>query len=83
MSKGKWALLAAYLLALVAALCYPGTVAALVAYWFFGTSVVVHLVEFLLKRPVLKAAGGSMANHFFQVMVFGILHWKPLAKAGE
>ena len=51
------------------------------AQWLIGILVVVHFVEFLLKRDVMSRAGGSMANHFVQTIIYGFLHWKPLEDA--
>jgi hypothetical protein len=54
-----------------------------VALW--GT-LAAHAVEFVVKRPVMEAAGGSMAYHFVQTLIYGLFHWKPLedrAKAGR
>ena len=50
------------------------------------TTLVAHVVEFVVKRPVMQAAGGSMAHHFVQTLVYGLFHWKPLedrARAGQ
>ncbi|HEB87985.1 MAG TPA: hypothetical protein ENI85_00285 [Deltaproteobacteria bacterium] len=50
-----------------------------VAFW--GT-LAAHVVEFVVKRPVMEAAGGSMVHHFVQTLIYGLFHWKPLeAKA--
>ena len=47
----------------------------------FWLTLAAHLVEFLVKRPVMQAAGGSMAEHFVQTMIYGLFHWKPLEDA--
>jgi ABC-type Co2+ transport system permease subunit len=44
---------------------------------FWGT-LVAHAVEFVVKRPVMEAAGGSMLHHFVQTLIYGLFHWKPL-----
>jgi hypothetical protein len=44
---------------------------------FWGT-LAAHLVEFFVKRPVMQAAGGSLAHHFVQTLIYGLFHWKPL-----
>ena len=46
--------------------------------WILGLIVAAHLVEFLVKRDVMAKAGGSMAHHFVQTMIYGLFHWKPL-----
>ncbi len=49
----------------------------------FWLLAVVHLVEFFWKRSVLEKAGGSMGQHFIQVMIYGLFHWKPLEEAQQ
>ncbi len=51
-----------------------------VAFW--GT-LLAHVVEFVVKRPVMAAAGGSMAHHFVQTLIYGLFHWKPLEEAAR
>ncbi len=74
-------LMSLIILVLVAvALLNPGTQISQWIGWTFIVLLVVHFVEFLLKRHVMQAAGGSMLNHFLQTMLFGIIHWRPLAQ---
>jgi len=40
--------------------------------------VLVHVVEFFVKKGVLEKAGGSMGQHFLQTLIYGLFHWKPL-----
>jgi len=47
---------------------------------FWGT-LVAHVAEFFIKRPVMEAAGGSMGHHFLQTLIYGFFHWKPLEEA--
>jgi uncharacterized protein YhhL (DUF1145 family) len=44
---------------------------------FWGMAL-VHVAEFFIKKSVLEKAGGSMGNHFVQVLIYGFTHWKPL-----
>ena len=44
----------------------------------FWSMLGVHLAEFFVKRPVMEAAGGSLAHHFVQTLIYGLFHWKPL-----
>ena len=56
-----------------------------VGHFVFWTTLAAHVVEFFVKRDVMEAAGGSMAGHFAQTLIYGLFHWKPLedeAKAG-
>ena len=54
--------------------------AGLVAFW---ATLVAHVVEFFVKRPVMEAAGGSMGQHFLQTLIYGLFHWKPLEDAAR
>ena len=40
---------------------------------FWGL-VIVHAIEFVVFLPRLRRAGGSLAYHLGQTMLFGILH---------
>ena len=53
-------------------------VAGHVAFW---STLVAHVAEFAVKRSVMVQAGGSMANHFLQTLIYGLFHWKPLEDA--
>ena len=44
----------------------------------FLSILLVHVVEFFLKKGVLEKAGGSMGQHFLQTMIYGLFYWKPL-----
>ena len=44
----------------------------------FWATLAAHVTEFFVKRPVMKAAGGSMGHHFVQTLIYGFFHWKPL-----
>ncbi|MEN8158511.1 MAG: hypothetical protein ABFS41_00405 [Myxococcota bacterium] len=52
-----------------------------VGHFVFWIMLVAHAVEFFVKRPVMQAAGGSMAHHFVQTLIYGLFHWKPLEDA--
>lgn len=53
------------------------TVAHLGQVTFWGT-MAVHLLEFAWKRPLFVRAGGDMAHHFLQTMLYGLFYWKPI-----
>ena len=40
---------------------------------FFVTAA-AHVLEFLLTRPTLRQAEGSMSHHFLQILIFGMFH---------
>lgn len=50
--------------------------------WLFAGLLVVHAVECVAFLPRLRAAGGSLAHHLVQTLLFGIVHLRTLgAKA--
>ncbi len=69
-----------YLALIVTALMNTGTPIAHWIGWLFLALLLAHLIEFVLKKDVMQAAGGSMGNHFIQTMLFGFVHWKPLQR---
>ena len=69
-----------YLALIVVALMNPGTQLAHWIGWVFLALLGAHLLEFALKKDVMRAAGGSMGNHFIQTMLFGFVHWRPLQR---
>lgn len=44
----------------------------------FWLTLVAHVVEFVVKRPLFERVGGSMGHHFVQTLIYGLFHWKPL-----
>jgi hypothetical protein len=62
----------------VAAIVWGGGWVATVGQLVFWITLAAHLAEFVVKRPVMEAAGGSMGHHFVQTMIYGLFHWKPL-----
>ena len=83
MTKNKWAGIVIYLVLAAVAVIYAGTSIAQWILWIFIVLLITHFAEFLLKRQVMQAAGGSMLNHFVQTMLFGFVHWKPLENKGQ
>lgn len=65
-------------LVLLAGMLFGSGMVASIANFFFWALVVIHAVEFFVKKSVLEKAGGSMGQHFVQVMIYGLFHWKPL-----
>ncbi len=52
-----------------------------VASWAVIFMVVVHAVECVVFLPRMKAAGGSLAGHIVQLMIFGVFHANTLPEA--
>lgn len=46
-----------------------------IAFW---VTAAAHVVEFVIYRPTLRRAEGSMGHHFLQVLVFGVFHYKEV-----
>ncbi len=86
MTSTKLTVLLVYLVLAGVAVFYSGTDVSSAIAWTFVALAAIHLLEFALKLRTLRAAGGSMVHHFFQTMIFGIAHWRPLERkkaAGE
>ena len=49
----------------------------------FALLVVAHLAEFFMNYSLFQKAGGSMANHFVQTMIYGLFHWTPIKERIE
>ena len=74
---GTWIFYGVCVLTLIFFQGWPATVAG----WALGGVLAIHVVEFFVKRDVMEKAGGSMAEHFFQTLLYGLFHWKPLEEA--
>ena len=57
----------------------PATQAALAARAVFWIMLVAHVVECVVFLPRLRRAGGSLASHLLQTLVFGVFHLRTLA----
>jgi hypothetical protein len=79
MKQSVWVI---YLGALAAIVLGSGGVSTAGHFVLWGT-LAVHVVEFVVKRPVMQAAGGSMGHHFVQTLIYGLFHWKPLEAAAR
>jgi hypothetical protein len=44
----------------------------------FWLTLVAHVAEFVVKRPLFERVGGSMVHHFVQTLIYGLFHWKPI-----
>ena len=42
-----------------------------------------HRIEFAINRSLFERAGGSMAHHFIQTMIYGLFHWTPIKERLE
>lgn len=76
----KQGVLVLWIVLVVGSLFGSGTIASVASAVFWGMAL-VHVAEFFWKRSVLEKAGGSMGQHFVQVLIYGLFHWKPLEDA--
>ena len=67
---------------LAAAFAGSGWVASL-GQGVFWLTLLAHLVEFFVNRPLFEKVGGSMGHHFVQTMIYGLFHWTPLKRSLE
>jgi uncharacterized protein YhhL (DUF1145 family) len=73
----KQSVLVMWLVLLLGMLFGGGTIASISRFGFWAL-VVIHTIEFFVKKSVLEKAGGSMGQHYVQVLIYGLFHWKPL-----
>lgn len=69
------ACLAAFFLPESSALAVPGQ-------RLFWGLVIVHAIECVVFLPKLRRAGGSLANHLVQTMIFGVFHARNVGGTG-
>ncbi len=44
----------------------------------FLLTALAHVAEFFIYRPLLEKAPGSLARHFFQMLVFGFIYQREV-----
>jgi hypothetical protein len=79
MKQSVWVLWIGSLAAMLLASGWIATVGQV----FFWLTLVAHIVEFFMKRPLFERAGGSMGHHFVQTLIYGLFHWKPIEERLE
>jgi uncharacterized protein YhhL (DUF1145 family) len=68
------ACLAAFFLPESSSLAVPGQ-------RLFWGLVIVHAIECVVFLPRLRRAGGSLAHHLVQTMIFGVFHARSVGEA--
>ena len=68
------ACLAAFFLPATSSLAVPGQ-------RLFWGLVIVHAIECVVFLPRLRRAGGSLAHHLVQTMIFGMFHARSVGNA--
>ena len=71
---GVWVLWIGSLLAIFAGSGWVVT-AGHVAFWL---TLGAHVVECFMNLELFRRAGGSMANHIVQTLIYGLFHWTPI-----
>jgi len=69
---------AVWLLCLVAFFLPDTSALALPGRRLFYGLLIVHAIECLVFLPRLRAAGGSLARHLVQTLLFGLFHVRTL-----
>lgn len=49
-------------------------------FWF---TLVAHVVEVFMNLELFRRAGGSMAHHVVQTLIYGLFHWTPIKERLE
>ena len=62
----------------LAAILFGHGAVASVGSWILGLSLAAHVVEFFMNLPLFRRAGGSLAHHFVQTLIYGLFHWAPI-----
>ena len=68
------ACIAAFFLPATSSLAVPGQ-------RLFWGLVIVHAIECVVFLPRLRRAGGSLAHHLVQTMIFGMFHARSVGNA--
>ena len=50
-------------------------------HFVFWLTLLAHVAEFFVKRPLFEKVGGSMGHHFLQTLIYGLFHWRPLEES--
>jgi uncharacterized protein YhhL (DUF1145 family) len=62
----------------LAAMLFGGGWVATAGHVVFWLTLIAHLAEFVVHRSLFERAGGSMAHHFVQTLIYGLFHWTPI-----
>lgn len=71
-----------YALALAFLAGLPGTEALARMPWVAGMLLAVHALELLFVMKHVRRYPSPLALSLLLTLLFGLLHWRPLAKAG-
>jgi hypothetical protein len=62
----------------LSAMLFGGGWVAIAGHFVFWVTLLAHLAEFVAQRSLFQRAGGSMAQHFVQTLIYGLFHWTPI-----
>ena len=82
MSVAKISLLAIYVVLVALAILQAGTATGDWSLNILIILAVVHVLECAIFFRVVKAAGGSLAQHLLNVFLFGIIHVNEIRQQG-
>ena len=83
MTATKAALVVAWLLCAAGFVVVPDSTLAALARYAFGLMLTAHVIEYLLFFPRIKQAPGASLTHFFNTLVFGLVHIRDLPPVRE
>jgi hypothetical protein len=49
----------------------------------FWITLFAHIVECFMNLKLFRRAGGSLANHIVQTLIYGLFHWTPIKERLE
>lgn len=79
MSIGKICMIVAWLAMLSAFFVLPDhSLGGRIGRIAFFVTAIAHVAEFLIYRPTLRQAEGTMNHHFLQVLIFGVFHYREV-----
>ena len=77
------AVVVALWIACIASFFLPASTVTLMGQRLFWGLVIVHAIECVVFLPKLRRAGGSLANHLVQTMIFGLFYARGLGENAQ
>ena len=83
MTHAKTALVVAWLLCAAGFVVAPDSTLATFARYAFWLMLAAHVIEYLLFFQRVQRAPGTFLSHFFNTIVFGLVHIRELSTVDE
>ena len=83
MTHAKTALVVAWLLCAAGFVVAPNSTIAAYARYAFWLMLTAHVIEYLIFFPRIRRAPGASSAHFFNTIVFGLVHIRELSPVDE